>query len=98
MTVAILAVALAIVVLGAGAYALDAWRRQRVKPDRRVRVHLRGGDGSDVTIEGFLYARRGGHYILGRVQQIVGPGDEVALQGDVEVPEARVLFLQVLNS
>lgn len=98
MTVAIISVALAIVVLGALAFGLDVWRRHRVKPDRRVRIHLRGGDGSDVTIEGFLDGRRGGHYILRRVQQIVGPGDEVALQGDVEVPEDRVLFLQVLSS
>ena len=98
MTVAVLILALVIVVVGAAVLVWQRWRERRVKPDRRVRLHIARDDGSEVTIEGFLVERVAGHYCLRRVQMIVGAGDEVALQGDVEVPEGRVLFVQVLQA
>lgn len=96
MTVPILAVALALSAIGALVLLYDRWSAARVVPDRKVRLHLRGPEGADVTLDGFLVKRVAGHYILRRVTMVVGPDDDVSLTGDVEVPEARVLFVQVL--
>lgn len=62
---------------------------------RQVRLQL-SGPGQDATLEGILVGRFGGHYVL-LVPKVVERQGAVALEGHVEVPAERVLFVQVLG-
>jgi hypothetical protein len=65
---------------------------------RHVLLHLE--DRPDITmpsIEGVLIGRWGGHYILLLPQLVNGADSKLALEGIVEVPAERVVFVQVLG-
>lgn len=69
------------------------WRFRR---KRVVRLHLRDVEQS---FEGVLFGRWDSHYVLyapKMVQMLAGDAEEqtVALDGHIEVPADRVLFLQ----
>ncbi len=65
---------------------------------RNVRLHLEVMPGTPVaTLEGLLVGRWGGHYVL-LVPKIVGEGGVSPVDGTVEVPAGRVVFVQVLPS
>jgi len=61
--------------------------------NRKVRLHLKDGP----SIDGVLAGRCDGHYILWAPQVIEGSEATVSVSGHVEVPEANVLFLQILG-
>lgn len=73
---------------------------------RRVRIHMERmgtatADGlvspSELTIEGVLLGRWAGHYVLLLPQMVEAEGETVRLEGEVEIPAERVLFMQVLG-
>jgi hypothetical protein len=75
---------------------------------RKVRIYLQGGIGRDAeggpvvipgtTIEGLLAGTRRGHYVLWEPRVIEGEDQSTAIDGHAEVPEGRVLFVQVLQA
>jgi hypothetical protein len=67
-----------------------AWARRRP----RVRLHL----DNETTLEGFLVARREGHYHLAMGELIEAPGRTHDGLGDVMVPRERVVFYQRLSA
>lgn len=71
-----------------------AWKLRR---KRLVRLHLEvDGDRPD-TVEGVRLGVWGGHYVL-MLPKVLEAADRThALDGVLEVPERRVLFLQVLS-
>jgi hypothetical protein len=64
-----------------------------VRGKRRVRLHLLGDAPSP---EGILAGRWGGHYVLLTASLHVGESETYALDGHLEVPSERVLFVQVM--
>ena len=60
---------------------------------RRVRLHL---DGTDASIDGVLLGCWGGHYVLTLPRVVEAEDRSVPLEGMVEVPRERVLFVQVI--
>lgn len=66
---------------------------------RRVRLHLE--DKPSVTmpsIEGVMVGRWCGHYVLLQARLITDTDTELMLEGQTtEVPEGRVVFVQVLR-
>lgn len=71
----------------------------RIRGKRLVRLHLEDKPGINTpSIEGIMVGRWCGHYILIRARLITGTDTELALDGEtVEVPEGRVVFVQVLR-
>lgn len=66
---------------------------------RRARLHLLDGQGQPgETIEGILEGRRprAGHYLLLAPKLLEAEDRTVSIDGHLEVPAARVLFVQVL--
>lgn len=64
---------------------------------RRVRLQLEDKPGVEApTLEGVLVGRWSGHYVL-LVPRVLQADGSVALEGTVEVPAERVLFVQVLS-
>ena len=61
---------------------------------RRVRLHL-VDDGP--TLDGVLVGRWSGHYVLLLPRLVKGPEESVELDGLVEVPAERVVFVQVVS-
>lgn len=66
----------------------------RMRGPRRVMVHI---EGMDSSIEGILFGRWGGHYVLQRAALVEETDRKMSLSGAVEIPAERVLFLQVLG-
>lgn len=65
---------------------------------RRVRLHLEERDGVSVsTIEGVLVGRWSGHYVLLLPKLVEAEDRSIPLDGSVEVPAERVIFVQVLS-
>jgi len=60
---------------------------------RRVRLHLVDHDAS---IDGVLLGRWAGHYVLILPRLVEAEDRSIALDGSVEVPAERVVFVQVL--
>jgi hypothetical protein len=61
---------------------------------RLVRLHL---TGTDPTIEGILVGRWGGHYVLLKPKVMQEKDRTYTLEGYVEVPADRVVFVQVIG-
>lgn len=102
MTTHIIILAAAVLISAAALTAF--WPRVwRLRRRRLVRIHVERtdpGDGAwerDATVEGILLGRWAGHYVLARARWIDAEASSVSLAGDVEIPEGRVLFLQVLG-
>lgn len=69
-----------------------------VRGKRRVRLQLEDKPGVESpSIEGLLLGRWSGHYVLLTPRLIQDAGHSIALEGTVEVPAERVLFVQVLR-
>lgn len=65
---------------------------------RRVRLHLEVKPDTPVeTIEGVLAGRWAGHYVLLLPKIVRGEGAAISLEGEVEVPAERVVFVQVIR-
>lgn len=60
---------------------------------RLVRLHLIGDIGS---LEGLLVGRWAGHYVVLTPSLVEGKDRTIRMDGHVEVPSERVLFVQVL--
>lgn len=65
-----------------------------LRRNRRVRLHLLADAPS---VEGVLTGRWGGHYILLAPTVLQSADETFALDGHLEVPTERVLFVQVLG-
>jgi hypothetical protein len=65
------------------------WRMRRRK--RFVRVHT-----AEPSYDGILLGRWGGHYILEHASLREAEDRTVKLEGRVEIPAERVMFVQVL--
>ena len=66
---------------------------------RMVRIHIADSDGtSHPSFEGILVGRWAGHYILMKPKMIEEEDHKSALQGTVEIPASRVLFVQDLSA
>lgn len=64
---------------------------------RRVRIHLEDKPGVVMpSLEGILIGRKAGHYILLVPKLIHSTDQSIALEGMVEVPAERVVFVQIL--
>lgn len=64
---------------------------------RRVRLHLEVADNIAVsTVEGVLMGRWSGHYVLLLPKAMIGEEATQSLDGTLEVPAERVIFVQVL--
>ena len=70
-----------------------AFRRKRL-----VRLHLEVAEGKPDTIEGWRLGIWGGHYVLTRARIFDAQGRTHALDGDVEIPRSRVMFVQRLTA
>jgi hypothetical protein len=66
----------------------------RLRGRRRVRLHLFDDAPS---VEGILVGCKGGHYVLLTPKLVTRHGQH-ELQGLVEVPRERVVFVQVLTT
>ena len=66
----------------------------KVRGKRLARLHLLDPAPS---IEGILVGCWGGHYIVIQPKIVEQPDQVVALEGYVEIPRERVLFVQVLS-
>ena len=64
---------------------------------RRVRLFLDVPQGRPDTMEGVLIGRWSGHYILMLPQLVNEQGEHLNLEGEVEVPSERVMFVQVMR-
>jgi hypothetical protein len=65
---------------------------------RRVRLHLIDPPrGSAPSVEGILQGRWGGHYVVLMPSLIEEVGANAPLDGHLEVPAERVMFVQVLG-
>jgi hypothetical protein len=68
-----------------------------IRGKRRVRLHIEDKPGVQMpSIEGVMLGRWSGHYILLVPKLIHGADQSIALEGMVEVPAERVVFVQVL--
>lgn len=64
----------------------------------RVLIHLEVPPGTPVeTLEGILLGRWGGHYVLLAPKVVHSPTQTMSLEGVVEVPKERVIFVQRLQ-
>jgi hypothetical protein len=71
-----------------------AWRCRR---KRLVRLHLEVQPGTPSTVEGVRLGVWGGHYVL-MLPKVLEAADRThALEGVLEVPRGRVVFVQVLS-
>lgn len=69
----------------------------KVRGKRLARLHLLEEKGTPVsTLEGVLLGRWSGHYVL-LLPKVVGEDGATSLEGTVEVPAERVVFVQVLG-
>lgn len=66
----------------------------KVRGKRVARLHLVGDAPS---LEGILVGCWGGHYIMLQPKIVEGKDRITALEGTVEVPRERVVFVQVLG-
>jgi hypothetical protein len=64
---------------------------------RRVRLHLEVKPGAPESVEGVLVGRWSGHYVLLLPKVLESPERTVSLDGTLEVPSERVVFVQVLD-
>ena len=65
---------------------------------RRVRLHLIDPPGGSApSLEGILQGRWAGHYVLLVPSVIEEVGANAAIEGHLEVPAERVLFVQVIG-
>lgn len=66
---------------------------------RRVRLHLEvaPGRGAPEAVEGVLLGRWSGHYVLLLPRAIDAVDSSLSLEGSLEVPAERVIFVQVLR-
>ncbi len=71
-----------------------AWRCRR---KRMVRVHLDVPDGAPSSIEGVRLGAWGGMLVLMLAKAIETPDRSHHLDGIIEIPAGRVLFVQVLQ-
>lgn len=71
----------------------------QAKRRRRVRLHLEVEPHTPVsTLEGLLVSHQGGHYQLAAPKLVQAGGVEHSLESQlVEVPERRVLFVEVIG-
>lgn len=68
-----------------------------VRGKRRVRLHIEDKPGVQMpSMEGILLGRWSGHYVLMVPKLIHGTDQSLALEGMVEVPAERVIFVQIL--
>lgn len=67
------------------------------RPSRRVRVHWTRTDGLELTTDGFLIGVIDNHYILRRAELRLSADTVEQLSGTIEIPQARVEFLQTLD-
>ncbi len=65
---------------------------------RRVRLQLIYEGANETTLEGLLLGRWINHYILLTPKLIKETDKSIELEGLVEVPADRVVFIQVLGS
>jgi hypothetical protein len=65
-----------------------------VRGRRLARLHM---SGNDPSIEGILVGRWGGHYVLLKPRLLQEKDRSFSLEGRVEVPAERVLFVQVIG-
>lgn len=71
----------------------------KVRGKRLVRVHCEDRPNTPVTtFEGILAGLHGGHYLLLAAKLIKDAEDAVSLEGMIEIPSDRVIFVQVLAS
>lgn len=69
-----------------------------VRGKRIVRLHVEDKPGSPMpSIDGILLGRWSGHYILLLPKLVQSEEHSVALEGMLEVPAERVIFVQVLG-
>ena len=64
-----------------------------LRRNRRARLHL---NDAGPSVEGVLVGRWGGHYVLLTPSVLEGEDRTFSLEGSLEVPAERVLFVQVL--
>jgi hypothetical protein len=65
---------------------------------RRVRLHIEDKPGSPMpSIDGVLLGRWSGHYVLLLPKLVQSEERSVALEGLLEVPAERVVFVQVFG-
>ena len=70
-----------------------------VRGKRRVRLHIEDKPGSPMpSIDGILLGRWSGHYILLLPKLVQSEERTIALEGMLEVPSERVVFVQILGS
>ena len=70
-----------------------------VRGKRRVRLHIEDKPGAPMpSIDGILLGRWSGHYILLLPKLVQSEERSVALEGMLEVPAERVVFVQILGS
>lgn len=66
---------------------------------RRVRLHLEDRPGVPApSIEGIMLGRWCGHYVLIQPKVLHTEDRTIPLEGTVEVPAERVVFVQVLHA
>lgn len=70
-----------------------------MKAKRRVRLHLQLPKGQTQTVEGLQVGRRpiGGHYVLLTPKIIESAETSISVDGHLEVPAERVIYLEVLG-
>lgn len=69
-----------------------------VRGKRQVRLHIEDKPGSPMpSIDGILLGRWSGHYILLLPKLVQSEDRSVALEGMLEVPAERVVFVQVFG-
>lgn len=71
-----------------------AWRMRR---KRMVRVHLEVPHGAPETIQGVRLGQWGGAVVLMLPKVLEEEGRTISLDGVLEIPNSRVLFVQVLS-
>jgi hypothetical protein len=64
-----------------------------LRGSRLVRLHL---EGDTPSFEGILVGRYGGHYVLRDSKMLQAVDQTVALEGRIDVPCERVVFVQQL--
>jgi hypothetical protein len=64
-----------------------------LRPKRLVRLHL---PEAGPSFEGILLGRWGGHYVLRNARLLRATDSSLALDGEVRVPQERVLFVQAI--
>lgn len=83
--------------LGRCLYAMRGKRRVRVHVERLLDPSGGSVAVAEMTIEGILLGRWCGHYVLQLPKVIEAEDAAVTLDGEVEIPAERVIFLQVIG-